>query len=85
MIVRLSPKYKFVCDRCGKEKFPNDNGYIEDVKEVFFAEDMMINRPFKKTGQLCEECYNDFIQLAENFFDEVNRRADNEQQEITDK
>lgn len=81
MIVQLSPKYKFVCDRCGKEEFPNDDGYMSVHHEVTFAEDMLMGRRFKKTGQICEGCHNDFIQLAENFFDEVNRRMDDEQRE----
>ena len=26
MIVAITPKWKFVCERCGKEKFPKDDG-----------------------------------------------------------
>ena len=25
MIVKLTPDYKFVCDRCGKEEYPDEN------------------------------------------------------------
>ena len=81
MIVQLSPKYKFVCDRCGKEEFPNDNGDFSIPFEVTFSEPHLVGRRLVKAGQVCGACYKDFIQLAENFFDEVNRRADNEQRE----
>ena len=37
MIVKLTPDYKFVCDRCGKEQFPDEKEKVE-IHEVRFEE-----------------------------------------------
>lgn len=79
MIVKLTPEAKFVCDRCGKEQFPKADGYFEDnsIREVSFVEDRMI-RQIKKAGQVCASCFDEFWELANNFFDEVNKeRSEN--------
>ncbi len=79
MIIQLSPKYKFVCERCGKEKFPNDYGYMdtEDVSEIAVAisykeEDKL---PIPKRIQVCRECRDDFETFWENFRDSVNKEG----------
>ena len=75
MIVRLSPEYKFVCERCGKEIFSDENGCIEGVCGVSFKEqDYIKDRDIKK-GQICEECFAEFCEIANNFFDDVNREV----------
>ncbi len=75
MIVRLTPEYKFVCDRCGKEKFPNEEGCIEPPHNVKFCEDTIANRKFKN-GEVCTECANEFWEFANNFFDEANKETE---------
>lgn len=76
MIVQLSPQFKFVCERCGKEILIQDSRYIHTVgKEVKFTEGTndLFKMPKEKNGCVCDECLEDFRNLAENFFDEVNK------------
>jgi hypothetical protein len=75
MIVKLSAVYKFVCDRCGKEMFPDENGCIEGVCEVTFTARGQIKDIDIKKGQICEECFAEFCEIANNFFDDVNREV----------
>lgn len=76
MIVKLTPEYKFVCDRCGKEQFPNEKEKAE-IHEVRF-EEFSDGRNLKSAGCVCHSCYLDFWQIASNFFDEVNKeRSEN--------
>ena len=77
MIVRLTPDYKFVCDRCGREQLL-DEGKLVEAYDVAFVHDQMI-RVKKKNGQICKECYDDFSQLADNFFAEENKEKNDEQ------
>ena len=74
MIVKLTPEAKFVCDRCGKEQFPKTDGYFEDgsIREVSFL-DNRIFRESRKAGQVCASCFDEFLEIANNFFDEVNK------------
>jgi hypothetical protein len=71
MIVKLTPDYKFVCDRCGREQLPDEDHCVETY-DVAFAHEMMI-RVKKKGGQICKECYDEFWEFAENFFAEENK------------
>lgn len=74
MIVKLTPDFKFVCDRCGKEEFPNEAGYIETPHEIEFNE----RKNFKserKNGEVCSACAAEFWEFANNFFDEVNKET----------
>jgi hypothetical protein len=73
MIVELSPKYKFVCERCGKEKFPDGEHGISGIYEVAFEDRSMLRERDIKKGSICEECFAEFCELANNFFDEVNK------------
>lgn len=74
MIVELTPRMKFVCDRCGKEEFPNEKGeLIIHPTVVFEVHKSMISLPNRKQGQVCMNCLADFRDFAENFFDEVNK------------
>ena len=41
MVVKLTPEYKFVCDRCGHEIYPDENGFLlEPTHEARFATDV---------------------------------------------
>jgi hypothetical protein len=74
MIVQLTPKWKWICDRCGKEIYPNEDGWIEKQPFVAFHSDLRNNRtPNAIAGEICKRCYIEFITFAENFFDEVNK------------
>ena len=74
MRVQLTPRWKFVCDRCGKELYPSEDGYISNIHEVAFIEMNPRNRTFNNPSkEVCEDCFNDFLELANNFFDEVNK------------
>lgn len=65
--------YKYTCDRCGKEGFFDIVGRSSYSFVCFDREYNPI-----KGGHVCPECLKDFTELAQNFFDEVNR---NEQRE----
>lgn len=59
---------RYVCDRCGKDVL---GGQFFDVcfkhgKKNCFATEY-------ERGEVCEECHKDFIELAESFFDELNK------------
>jgi hypothetical protein len=79
MIIPIAPKYKFVCDRCGKEKFLNDDGYmdIENACEIAVAISFSIEGelPMPKRIQVCRECRDDFETFWENFRDSVNKEV----------
>ena len=76
MIVQLTPKYKFICDRCGKEEYIEDN---TPKFEVAFV-DMrgMIKSPVTIKGHVCYNCCKDFYEIAGNFFDSVNKKSEDE-------
>ena len=76
MIVQLSPRYKFVCERCGKEQFPDKYNEIHGTHEIVFTE-RGLSRIRRTEGEVCEDCYNDFWEVADNFFHEVNREERN--------
>lgn len=78
MIVQLTPEYKFVCDRCGREQLLDEENCVETY-DVSFAHEMMMTRVKSKKGQICKECYEDFWELAENFFAEENKEKNDEQ------
>jgi hypothetical protein len=68
MIEQLTPAYRFVCDRCGKEQFSKE-GVLLIMYPITFSDDC----GKVKSGDVCRDCYKDFCDLAENFFDEVNK------------
>ena len=77
MILKLTPDFKFVCDRCGKEEFSNEEGHIEGLHHIEFREHKM----FKfncKNGEVCSACVAEFWEFANNFFDEVNKERSEE-------
>lgn len=74
MIVRLTPEYKFVCDRCGKEQTPDNEGELFGIHDVQF-EEFTDGRFLKSKGSVCHSCCLDFWQIASNFFDEVNKEG----------
>jgi hypothetical protein len=78
MIVELTPRIKFVCDRCGKEEFPNENGELLVHPTVTFKKYTSNFNILEKKGQVCADCCAEFWEFAENFFDEVNKeRSEN--------
>lgn len=75
MIVELTPRIKFVCDRCGKEEFPDERGDIHP-HNVMFKE--IIPTYITKEGAVCKDCLAEFWEFADNFFDEVNKEKADE-------
>ena len=73
MLTRFNPIYKFVCDRCGKEEIIKDEDSIIPPTVAFVLEACPIVLPKRIKGQVCPACENDFLELANNFFDEVNK------------
>ncbi len=76
MIRKLTPKYEVVCDRCGKSWQTDPNGEIKPGVAFFnglscveFAQ----NGLDAIKGEVCDECFKDFCDLAELFFDDVNK------------
>lgn len=80
MLERLTQRYRVVCDRCGKEWQADEMQQSSGLFPVLFAEEdaALIGGKVMARGGVCEECYNDFCEIAEIFFDEVNRRATDE-------
>ena len=76
MIVKLTPDVKFVCDRCGKEEFPDDEMHLHPY-EVVFTHGLILKR-IHREGQVCKACYDEFLELADNYFNEVNKEYGNE-------
>lgn len=70
MITRLTATYKVVCDRCGKTECFDDHEF-----ENVYHEEVIFGDAYKtvKRGNVCKECYKAFREIAENFFDEVNK------------
>lgn len=81
MIVKLTPTYKFVCDRCGKEVLSDDDGFlrVERFLVKFHAQTSAVRYHITHESQreVCKDCHKDFIDLAENFFDESNKQEAN--------
>lgn len=76
MITQLTPSFKFICDRCGKEEFTDEYGEGVKIYDVAFTDKTNITlRQIKDItqGQVCGKCYTDFTELANLFFDEVNK------------
>ena len=74
MIEQLTPKYKFICDRCGKEEYVKND--IPEREVGFVAADDIFKVPIRINGQVCYKCFKEFCEIAENFFDEVNKAKD---------
>ena len=60
----------YICDRCGKE-VPRE--VLEEV--VFHHHKSFCPSRISGNGEVCEECLQDFIALAESFFDELNKEV----------
>lgn len=73
MITPINRQYKITCERCGKTEYADADHDLKPLamgyKRVSFADEV---RTLKK-GDVCNECYKEFCELAENFFDEVNK------------
>jgi hypothetical protein len=65
--------YRFSCDRCGK-KVESEANYPEAIHDVAFRE-ITIPKATRtvKGGTVCEECFKAFLELAESFFDDLNK------------
>lgn len=68
MIEQLTPSFRFTCDRCGK-KYDGKEGEMPTWFSISFSSSYTCN----KYGEVCEECHKDFCELAESFFDELNK------------
>lgn len=71
MFEQITPIYKFTCDRCGREQLSGDEGVR--VYRIKFEDKTDIFKTISKEGEVCEECHKDFVELSQNFFDEVNK------------
>lgn len=70
MVTRLTQKYEVSCDRCGKTEFCDEFSHSNmGYNTVQFSTELRII----SKGDVCDDCYKDFLEIAENFFDKVNR------------
>ena len=78
MIVQMSPKWKFVCDRCGKEIFPKDDGYLEagNAYEIAVSTFLICEDRLPVRISVCRECRDEFEAFWENFCDSVNKEVE---------
>lgn len=72
MIEQLTPSFQFVCDRCGKKQ-PMKGDMVVHKHNVFFYHHQVLKDRTVAKGEICEECLKDFCELAESFFDELNK------------
>lgn len=70
MRIELTPRVKYVCDRCGKSFYDEYS-----LCEVAFYE-LGYNKNIGKRGEVCYQCHKDFGEIAGNFFDEVNKESE---------
>ena len=69
MFEKLTPEYRFTCDRCGKVQETFDDPHFNGAYYISFNGLARV----VGAGYVCKRCYIDFLQLAENFFDEANK------------
>lgn len=74
MIEQLTPKYKFICDRCGKGKYLEND--MPEFEVAFVDMKGLFETPTKVRGRVCYWCYKDFYEIAGNFFNEVNKESE---------
>ena len=72
MLERLTPDYRFTCDRCGKVQESIGKPYLLESYPVSFHNGILM----RIQGDVCKECYEEFLEFANNFFDEVNKTAE---------
>ena len=73
MFKRLTQYYEFTCDRCGKKETCSESERSQmGLRPVEFRV-VLENRDKVTKGDVCDECYKEFCEIAENFFDEVNK------------
>lgn len=66
-------KYVYICDRCGKEV---QNGKFRTILFRHVKSDRNIGELCTAgRGDVCKECLQDFCDIAESFFDELNKEA----------
>lgn len=58
-------KFIYICDRCGRD--------IAEGEELTIRIDT--SGRCKKRGEICEECFQDFCDIIESFFDDLNKEA----------
>ena len=58
-------KFVYICDRCGRET-PEGKAHAIIIRTDGCT---------KNIGEICEECFQDFCDFAESFFDELNKEA----------
>lgn len=68
--------YEFVCDRCGKKEYLSECDAPAKAKNVTFVRGVVCGIQIEeKAGDVCEECFKDFCELAESFFDPLNKEG----------
>lgn len=72
-IVNVTPERKLICDRCGAEKEIKTFAEENNIHRVWFETANAYEYETIKKGYVCDKCYEDFKELAVNFFDEVNK------------
>lgn len=75
MRIPLMPRFKYVCDRCGKE-VAIDTLDVPLWKVAFVSHRDIAKLPNKKEGEVCPECFDEFEELTQNFFSEVNKESE---------
>lgn len=58
-------KFIYICDRCGRE---TPEGKARSIQ-------IRADGCYQRRCELCEECFPDFFDFAESFFDELNKEA----------
>ena len=69
----IEATYRFTCDRCGKEFATRAEHDLKAHRVEFGCQQGFENSRAVKCGQVCEECFKDFCELAESFFDDLNK------------
>ncbi len=70
MIDQLTPAYRFTCDRCGEIQ---EGSKVSELK--YYDAEFCNGLRIIKKGDVCKRCYINFCEIAENFFDEVNKNG----------
>lgn len=72
-MIETKTTYRIVCDRCGKEQHRKEYESVKIRSISFTCHDITLRARHIKEGDVCEECFKDFCELAESFFDDLNK------------
>lgn len=75
MVTILTKQYKIVCERCGKTEYSDDHPESRLTPLSMGYNEVAFKDPQRTVanGGVCNECYKEFCEIAENFFDDVNK------------